>query len=143
MKEEMRMGNNTNNLQKAGGNEYRNGKESNPVLSLLPSPQMIQKRQEQEGHVLWKELFLCPRGLGFRREAITNYHSKVHHVDAHRTLNDGVVVQMIVVPDDSGTFYDEIVSNDLVEHLENSVVELDPETEMQLDWGLVSDIQGD
>lgn len=47
------------------------------------------------------------------------------------------------MPDDSETFYDQTVNNDLVEHLENPVVELEPEPDMQLDWELVSNIQGD
>ncbi|XP_044517714.1 ras GTPase-activating protein-binding protein 1 isoform X1 [Gracilinanus agilis] len=128
----------------------------------------------------------------------TNCHTKIRHVDAHATLNDGVVVQVMgllsnnnqafrrfmqtfvlapegsvankfyvhndifryqdevfggfitepqeeseeeveepeerqqtpeVVPDDSGTFYDQTVSNDLEEHLEEPVVEPEPEPE--------------
>ncbi|XP_038196115.1 LOW QUALITY PROTEIN: ras GTPase-activating protein-binding protein 1-like [Arvicola amphibius] len=142
----------------------------------------------------------------------TNCHTKIRHVDAHATLNDGVVVQVMgllsnnnqalrrfmqtfvlapegsvankfyvhndifryqdevfggfvtepqeeseeeeeepeerqqtpeVVPDDSGTFYDQAVSNDLEEHLEEPVVEPEPEPEPEAEPEPVPDIQED
>lgn len=45
-----------------------------------------------------------------------------------------------VMPDDLGTFYDQTVSNDLVEHLENPLVELEPEQEKEIDLEPVSNI---
>ncbi|ERE87035.1 ras GTPase-activating protein-binding protein 1 [Cricetulus griseus] len=74
----------------------------------------------------------------------TNCHTKIRHVDARATLNDGYQDEVFggfvtepqdgseeeveepeesqqtpeVVPDDSGTFYEQTVSNDLEEHLE-------------------------
>ena len=140
----------------------------------------------------------------------TNCHTKIHHVDAHATLNDGVVVQVMgllsnnnqalrrfmqtfvlapegsvankfyvhndifryqdevfggfitepqeeseeeveepeerqqtpeVVPDDSGTFYDQTVSNDLEEHLEETVAEPEPEPEPEPEQEPVSEVQ--
>ncbi|KAK1343727.1 hypothetical protein QTO34_014280 [Cnephaeus nilssonii] len=46
-----------------------------------------------------------------------------------------------VVPDDSGTFYDQTVSNDLEEHLEEPVAEPEPDPEPELEQELVSEIQ--
>ncbi|ELW64350.1 Ras GTPase-activating protein-binding protein 1 [Tupaia chinensis] len=116
----------------------------------------------------------------------TNCHTKIRHVDAHATLNDGVVVQGSVankfyvhndifryqdevfggfvtepqeeseeeveepeerqqtpevVPDDSGTFYDQSVSNDLEEHLEEPVAEPEPDPEPEPEQEPVSEIQ--
>ncbi|KAF6390287.1 hypothetical protein mRhiFer1_007861 [Rhinolophus ferrumequinum] len=142
----------------------------------------------------------------------TNSHTNIHHVDAHSTLNDIVMVQVMgflsknnqvlrrfmqtfvlapedsvankcyihndmfrnqdevlgsfatelqeeseeeikeseerqktpeVVPDDSGTFYDQIVKNDLEEHLEEPVAEpeADPEPEPEPEQEPVSEIQ--
>uniref|UniRef100_A0A2K5JP27 Ras GTPase-activating protein-binding protein 1 n=1 Tax=Colobus angolensis palliatus TaxID=336983 RepID=A0A2K5JP27_COLAP len=141
----------------------------------------------------------------------TNCHTKIRHVDAHATLNDGVVVQVMgllsnnnqalrrfmqtfvlapegsvankfyvhndifryqdevfggfvtepqeeseeeveepeerqqtpeVVPDDSGTFYDQaVVSNDMEEHLEESVAEPEPDPEPEPEQEPVSEIQ--
>ncbi|KAF6280685.1 G3BP stress granule assembly factor 1 [Rhinolophus ferrumequinum] len=140
----------------------------------------------------------------------TNCHTKIRHVDAHATLNDGVVVQVMgllsnnnqalrrfmqtfvlapegsvankfyvhndifryqdevfggfvtepqeeseeeveepeerqqtpeVVPDDSGTFYDQAVSNDLEEHLEEPVAEPEPDPEPEPEQEPVSEIQ--
>ena len=140
----------------------------------------------------------------------TNCHTKIRHVDAHATLNDGVVVQVMgllsnnnqalrrfmqtfvlapegsvankfyvhndifryqdevfggfitepqeeseeeveepeerqqtpeVVPDDSGTFYDQTVSNDLEEHLEEAVAEPEPEPEPEPKQEPVSEVQ--
>ncbi|KAF3828473.1 hypothetical protein GH733_004927 [Mirounga leonina] len=140
----------------------------------------------------------------------TNCHTKIRHVDAHATLNDGVVVQVMgllsnnnqalrrfmqtfvlapegsvankfyvhndifryqdevfggfvtepqeeseeeveepeerqqtpeVVPDDSGTFYDQTVSNDLEEHLEEPVAEPEPDPEPEPEQEPVSEIQ--
>ncbi|CAD7684681.1 unnamed protein product [Nyctereutes procyonoides] len=140
----------------------------------------------------------------------TNCHTKIRHVDAHATLNDGVVVQVMgllsnnnqalrrfmqtfvlapegsvankfyvhndifryqdevfggfvtepqeeseeeveepeerqqtpeVVPDDSGTFYDQSVSNDLEEHLEEPVAEPEPDPEPEPEQEPVSEIQ--
>ncbi|OWK12095.1 hypothetical protein Celaphus_00003775, partial [Cervus elaphus hippelaphus] len=116
----------------------------------------------------------------------TNCHTKIRHVDAHATLNDGVVVQGSVankfyvhndifryqdevfggfitepqeeseeeveepeerqqtpevVPDDSGTFYDQTVSNDLEEHLEEPVAEPEPEPEPEPEQEPVSEVQ--
>uniref|UniRef100_A0A8D0GBI3 Ras GTPase-activating protein-binding protein 1 n=1 Tax=Sphenodon punctatus TaxID=8508 RepID=A0A8D0GBI3_SPHPU len=111
-------------------------------------------------------------------------HTKICHVDAHATLNDGVVVQVMgllsnnsqpvrrfmqtfvlapegsvankfyvhndifqseeeveepeerqqtpeAVPDDSGTYYEQPVSNDLEEQLEEPVAEPEPEPEQE------------
>lgn len=140
----------------------------------------------------------------------TNCHTKIRHVDAHATLNDGVVVQVMgllsnnnqalrrfmqtfvlapegsvankfyvhndifryqdevfggfvtepqeeseeeveepeerqqtpeVVPDESGTFYDQTVSNDLEEHLEEPVAEPEPDPEPEPEQEPVSEIQ--
>ncbi|ELK28331.1 Ras GTPase-activating protein-binding protein 1 [Myotis davidii] len=140
----------------------------------------------------------------------TNCHTKIRHVDAHATLNDGVVVQVMgllsnnnqalrrfmqtfvlapegsvankfyvhndifryqdevfggfvtepqeeseeeveepeerqqtpeVVPDDSGTFYDQTVSNDLEEHLEEPVADPEPDPEPEPEQEPVSEIQ--
>ncbi|KAK2116627.1 Ras GTPase-activating protein-binding protein 1 [Saguinus oedipus] len=141
----------------------------------------------------------------------TNCHTKIRHVDAHATLNDGVVVQVMgllsnnnqalrrfmqtfvlapegsvankfyvhndifryqdevfggfvtepqeeseeeveepeerqqtpeVVPDDSGTFYDQaVVSNDMEEHLEEPVAEPEPDPEPEPEQEPVSEIQ--
>eukprot|EP00069_Balaena_mysticetus_P017198 bmy_10543T0 len=110
----------------------------------------------------------------------TNCHTKIRHVDAHATLNDGVVVQFYVhndifryqdevfggfvtepqeeseeeveepeerqqtpevVPDDSGTFYDQTVSNDLEEHLEEPVAEPEPDPEPEPEQEPVSEVQ--
>ncbi|ERE76032.1 ras GTPase-activating protein-binding protein 1 [Cricetulus griseus] len=142
--------------------------------------------------------------------SFTNCHTKIRHVDAHATLNGGVVVQVMgllsnqtlrrfmqtfvlapegsvankfyvhnhifryqdevfggfvtepqdeseeeveepeerqqtpeVVPDDSGTFYEQTVSNDLEEHLEEPVVEPEPEPEPEPESEPVPDIQED
>ncbi|KAK2094708.1 Ras GTPase-activating protein-binding protein 1 [Saguinus oedipus] len=140
----------------------------------------------------------------------TNCHTKIRHVDAHATLNDGMVVQVMgllsnnnqalrrfmqtfvlapegsvankfyvhndifryqdevfggfvtepqeeseeveepeerqqtpeVVPDDSGTFYDQaVVSNDMEEHLEKPVAEPEPDPEPEPEQEPVSEIQ--
>ncbi|XP_023568867.1 ras GTPase-activating protein-binding protein 1 [Octodon degus] len=140
----------------------------------------------------------------------TNCHTKIRHVDAHATLNDGVVVQVMgllsnnnqalrrfmqtfvlapegsvankfyvhndifryqdevfggfvtepqeeseeeveepeerqqtpeAVPDDSGTFYDQTVSNDLEEHLEEPVAEPEPDPEPEPEQEPTSEIQ--
>ncbi|XP_029057555.1 ras GTPase-activating protein-binding protein 1-like [Monodon monoceros] len=140
---------------------------------------------------------------------VTNCHTKIRHVDAHATLNDRVVVQVMgllsnntqvlrrfmqtfvlapessvenkfyvhndifryqdevfggfvpepeeeseeveepeerqqtpeVVPDDSGTFYDQTVSSDLEEHLEETVAEPEPDPEPELEQKPVSEVQ--
>lgn len=46
-----------------------------------------------------------------------------------------------VVPDDSGTFYDQTVSNDLEEHLEEAVAEPEPEPEPGPEQEPVSEVQ--
>uniref|UniRef100_A0A8C6E4F1 Ras GTPase-activating protein-binding protein 1 n=1 Tax=Moschus moschiferus TaxID=68415 RepID=A0A8C6E4F1_MOSMO len=46
-----------------------------------------------------------------------------------------------VVPDDSGTFYDQTVSNDLEEHLEEPVAEPEPEPEPEPEQEPVSEVQ--
>ena len=143
-------------------------------------------------------------------QSFTNCHTKIRHIDAHATLNDGVVVQVMgllsnnnqalrrfmqtfvlapegsvankfyvhndvfryqdevfggfitepqeeseeeaeepeereqtpeVVPDDSGTFYDQTVSNDLEEHLEEPVAEPEPEPEPEPEQEPVSEVQ--
>lgn len=75
---------------------------------------------EHATQVLWKELFLyIMLGIGFKRKAsrcrhmdrkksrkvnmqnFTNCHTKIRHVDAHATLNDGVVVQMGLLSNNS------------------------------------------
>uniref|UniRef100_A0A2K5EU73 RRM domain-containing protein n=1 Tax=Aotus nancymaae TaxID=37293 RepID=A0A2K5EU73_AOTNA len=131
----------------------------------------------------------------------TNCHTKIRHVDAHATLNDGVVVQALrrftqmfvlapegsvanksyvhndvfryqdetfvgfvtepqeaseeeveepeerqqtpeVVPDDSGTFYDQaVVSNDMEEHLEEPVAEPEPDHKPEPEQEPASEIQ--
>uniref|UniRef100_A0A8C9ED79 Ras GTPase-activating protein-binding protein 1 n=1 Tax=Phocoena sinus TaxID=42100 RepID=A0A8C9ED79_PHOSS len=128
----------------------------------------------------------------------TNCHAKIRHVDAHATLNDCVVVQVMcllsnntqalrrfmqtfvlapessvenkfyvhndifryqdevfgeveepeerqqtpeVVPDDSGTFYDQTVSSDLEEHLEEPVAEPEPDPEPEPEQEPVSEVQ--
>ncbi|KAG3271946.1 G3BP1-like [Ictidomys tridecemlineatus] len=140
----------------------------------------------------------------------TNCHTKIRHVDAHATPNDGVVVQVMgllsnnnqalrrfmqtfflapegsvankfcvhndifryqdevfggfvtepqeeseeevgepeerqqtpeVVPDDSGTFYDQAVSSDLEKHLEEPVAEPEPDPEPKPEPEPVSEIQ--
>ncbi|NIG60746.1 Ras GTPase-activating protein-binding protein 1 [Pontoporia blainvillei] len=139
----------------------------------------------------------------------TNCHTKIRHVDAHATLNDRVVVQMMgllsnntqalrrfmqtfvlapessaenkfyvhndifryqdevfggfvpepqkeseeveepeerqwtpeVVPDDSGTFYDQTVSSDLEEHLEETAAEPEPDPEPEPEQEPVSEVQ--
>uniref|UniRef100_A0A8C2MX16 Ras GTPase-activating protein-binding protein 1 n=1 Tax=Cricetulus griseus TaxID=10029 RepID=A0A8C2MX16_CRIGR len=48
-----------------------------------------------------------------------------------------------VVPDDSGTFYEQTVSNDLEEHLQEPVVEPEPERETEPEPEPVPDIQED
>ncbi|MBZ3869974.1 Ras GTPase-activating protein-binding protein 1 [Sciurus carolinensis] len=57
----------------------------------------------------------------------TNYHNKIRHVDAHASLNDGVVVQT--------------VSNDLEKHLEEPVAEPEPDPEPEPEQETVSEIQ--
>ncbi|KAL1781852.1 ras GTPase-activating protein-binding 1 [Sigmodon hispidus] len=48
-----------------------------------------------------------------------------------------------VVPDDSGTFYDQSVSNDLEEHLEEPAVDPEPEPEPEPELEPMPDIQED
>jgi Ras GTPase-activating protein-binding protein 1 len=46
-----------------------------------------------------------------------------------------------VVPDDSGTFYDQTVSNDLEEYLEEPVVDPEPDPEPEPEQEPISEIQ--
>ncbi|KAK7804710.1 hypothetical protein U0070_022413 [Myodes glareolus] len=63
-----------------------------------------------------------------------NCHTKICHVDAHATLNDGMVVQVMgLLSNNNQTLW----SNNLEEHLEEPVLEPEPELEP------VPDIQED
>ncbi|CAO2622432.1 hypothetical protein LEMLEM_LOCUS17480 [Lemmus lemmus] len=102
------------------------------MLARVIIPQQSGSAEVYAGFCPWS-WWLCCQGRGcFVTEPKEESEEQIETVKRQQTPE--------VMPDDLRTFHDQTVSNDLVEHLENPLVELELEPDKELDWIPLSNI---